>query len=185
MPLFSSGAKAGNWPSWPFVRRSMGQRPGTAMPAARVAPAEPPQAHEALDGGIRVLVVDDTPVNLMVTSELLSRCGVQPLLASSGAQAVALAGEHKLDLILMDLQMPVVDGFAATRQIRREERERSRRRVPVLAFSTSAATDAVLGDSGLDGLLKKPCEPADLRACLLRWCPAWTGAAAEPLPHAR
>ena len=63
--------------------------------------------------------VDDDPVNRTLASELLSCCGVKPLLAASGAEAVALARELRLDLILMDLRMPVPDGFAATAQIRR------------------------------------------------------------------
>src|SRR5262245_23890594 len=70
-----------------------------------------------------VLVVDDNPVNLEVASQMLHCCGIKPLLANDGVEAVALACELRLDLILMDLTMPVLDGFEATAQIRRFEQE--------------------------------------------------------------
>ena len=65
-------------------------------------------------GSARVLVVDDNPVNLMVISALLESRGLMPFLAADGAEAVALASEHHFDLILMDLQMPILDGLEAT-----------------------------------------------------------------------
>ena len=60
--------------------------------------------------GLHVLVVDDNPSNLAEACELLSRWGITPILATDGAEAVAVARERELDLILMDLQMPVLDG---------------------------------------------------------------------------
>ncbi len=119
-----------------------------------------------------VLVVDDNPVNLMTVTEMLTYLGIQPLVAEDGAQAVALAAEVQLDLILMDLQMPVLDGFAATMQIRRGERARSRARVPVVAYTSMGPTAALLDACGIDGLLTKPCDVQALRKCLVRWCPA-------------
>jgi CheY-like chemotaxis protein len=122
-----------------------------------------------------VLVVDDNPVSLMIVSEMLSYLGIKPLVAEDGAQAVALAGELQLDLILMDLQMPVLDGFAATVQIRRVEKARSRARVPVVAYSSMDPTAALLDACGIDGVLTKPCDVQALRECLIRWCPETDG----------
>ena len=125
--------------------------------------------------GLRVLVVDDNPVNRMVASEMLDYFGFQSLLASDGAQAVAIAANNRLDLILMDLQMPVLDGLGATRQIRRSEREQVRSRIPVVAYTSLSGGRLPLSDYGLDDLLEKPCEMEAMRACLLRWCPPQAG----------
>src|SRR5688500_4273165 len=88
-----------------------------------------------------ILVVDDNPANRALASAMLTCWGRKPLLAAGGAEAVVLACELRLDLILMDLQMPAPDGFAATAQIRRFERAHGRRRVPVVGY-TSAAVSA-------------------------------------------
>lgn len=135
----------------------------------------------------RVMVVDDNPVNRMLACELLSLWGVKPLLAEDGSQAVALACERPLALILMDLQMPVLDGLGATLQIRRFEAERSRPRVPIVAYTSAFfGTDPKrLQHFGLDGLLAKPCEVHELHECLLRWCPAISAAAAVAFADTR
>ena len=122
-------------------------------------------------GASCVLVVDDNPVNLMLASEMLSSFGLNPMLAADGAEAVALAREVRLDLILMDLQMPVLDGFAATQQLRRQEFEQRRARVPVVAYSSTTPPLQLLLKYGIDGMLDKPCDRADLQACIQRWCP--------------
>jgi CheY-like chemotaxis protein len=127
-----------------------------------------------------VLVVDDNPVNLMVASGLLSSMGIKPLLAADGAEAVALACELSLDLILMDLQMPVLDGFAATARIRRFERENSRRRVPVVAYTSNlvGGDRSRLQESGIFAVLEKPADTRTIHECVMRWCdPKRNGAA--------
>ena len=142
---------------------------------ARAAPdwADPTLQAPAASGadGRCVMVVDDNPVNLMLASEMLLCFGLSPMLAADGAEAVELAGEVRLDLILMDIQMPVLDGIAATRQIRRLEREHRRARVPVVAYTSSAPALRVLQDAGIDDVLDKPCNIAELQACLECWCP--------------
>jgi len=119
-----------------------------------------------------VLVVDDNPVNLAVASEMLSYCGVKPLLASDGVEAVAIACELRLDLILMDLCMPVLDGFDATAQIRRFEHDYARPRVPVVAYTaTLTASDKPrLRQCGIDAVLEKPVDVHAFQACVMRWC---------------
>jgi CheY-like chemotaxis protein len=123
-----------------------------------------------LGAGLSVLVVDDDPSNLGVASDMLRNLGVTPALADNGAQAVALAQAQAFDLILMDLQMPVLDGLGATKRIRVFERERSAARVPVLAYTSFAVDKNLLRDCGLDGVLDKPCSRQALQDCLLRWC---------------
>jgi CheY-like chemotaxis protein len=118
-----------------------------------------------------MLVVDDNPANLMFARELLMYFNIEPMVAADGAEAVALAAEFHLDMILMDLQMPVMDGLAATRQIRESELAEQRARVPVVAYTTSAPSLQVLQRWGIDGVLGKPCDRAELQQCLQRWCP--------------
>jgi len=120
--------------------------------------------------GLHVLVVDDNPSNLAEACELLSRWGITPILATDGVEAVAVARERELDLILMDLQMPVLDGLAATKQIRAGEQERCCARAPVLAYTSCVLDSDVLRSCGLDGVLEKPCNAMALQECLRRWC---------------
>lgn len=129
-----------------------------------------------------MLVVDDNLAQQMSVAELLSCWGIEPLRAGDGGEAVALACELALDLILMDLQMPVLDGLAATRRIRRFEREQARTRVPVVAYSAGPLIggDAPRRDSGLDGLPAQPCDRHAMHACLVRW--GVPGVAADPAP---
>jgi len=143
------------------------------MKADRRFGSEAPAADSPLPDRPCVLVVDDNPVNLLVASETLAQWGITPMLAADGAEAVALACGHDFDLILMDLQMPVLDGLAATVQIRRFEREHSTPRTPVVAYTMTAfsVNEPRLRASGLDAVLDKPCDSGTLQACLLRWCP--------------
>jgi CheY-like chemotaxis protein len=133
---------------------------------------------------LRVLVVDDCPVNLAVVGAKLQALGVVPMQAADGAEAVALACEWQFDLILMDLQMPILDGRAATVAIRRFELHRTRPEVPVVAHSSSPQDSTVLARHGLSGHLPKPCTGEQLEQCLVQWCPSYCPSAAiEAGPH--
>lgn len=136
-----------------------------------------PQRHAAAPH-ITVLLVDDEAVNLMLVSEMLSRWGIDAVLAGDGAEAVALACEQPMDLILMDLQMPVLDGVGATRQIRHHEREQTLPRTPVVAWTSNEVSRRALRDVGIDDILAKPCDRNALLLCLQRWCPPSKGLAA-------
>lgn len=129
-------------------------------------------------GQLRVLVVDDDPVNLMIASEMLSAWGITPLLAADGAEAVTLARDLPLDLILMDLQMPVLDGLAAAKLIRCGEDEFAKVRVPIVAYTSAHPAEVALRRFGINGVLAKPCDRLALHSCLTRWCPPNAGAIA-------
>ena len=130
-------------------------------------------AHSLSAARRKVLVVDDNPLNRTVASEMLSGFSVATVVAADGAEAVALAlaGELPLDLILMDLQMPVLDGLSALREIRAVEVARQRPRVPTLAYTSSLPAWDLMQACGFDGVLAKPCDHDDLRHCLQRWAP--------------
>ena len=156
---------------WPILRRLKGWLASDSPGGSGWDTATLPPDEEAGGRPPCVLVVDDDPLNRLLASEMLSLLGAKPLLAADGAEAVALACELRLDLILMDLQMPVLGGLAATRQIRRDERVLGRPRAPVLAYTSTPPHDASLGVLGIDGVLAKPCDMASLQDCLSRWCP--------------
>jgi CheY-like chemotaxis protein len=149
-------------------------------------PATPPRASAApaalAADPIRVLVADDNPVNLMAIAAQMEWRGLVPVMATNGAEAVALACEARFDLVLMDLQMPVLDGLAATAAIRRFETTFSRPAVPVLAYSSSSPGASVLAAHGLNGSLAKPCQDDDLEDCLGRWCPGYQMVPCAPGP---
>jgi PAS domain S-box-containing protein len=144
-----------------------------ALPAAGRQPGSGDADIGALvrDGhrGQRVLLAEDNPVNREVAEELLGAVGLQVLTATDGVEAVALACLHKPDLVLMDMQMPTLDGLAATRQIR----ERLGPSMPIVAMTANAFGDdrqACLA-AGMNDHVAKPVDPDTLYQTLLRWLP--------------
>lgn len=131
--------------------------------------------------GLRVLVADDNPAALNEVSELLAGMGVTMLSADDGAQAVAIAHGGNIDLVLMDLQMPVLDGLGATKQIRLYESESIGTRVPVVAYTSRACDRQLIRDCGLDAVLSKPCSEESLRECLAHWCDSDGARNVEPI----
>ena len=119
---------------------------------------------------LTVLLVDDNEVNQMYGQALLEQMGHAVQLASDGVEAVRLAGLGGLDVILMDCHMPGVDGFEATRQIRRAESQRGVQRRPILAITASAMDEDVLRcrQAGMDAVLTKPFTRNDLARWLDR-----------------
>jgi CheY-like chemotaxis protein len=183
MGVFNFGDPANRRPGWSAARWPVRRDAGPAVRSSNDPVMDPVQS-PTTDRHPRVLVVDDNPVHRMLTSEMLALWGIQALLAEDGSEAVALACERPLALILMDMQMPVLDGLGATRQIRAFERERGRARVPIVAYTSGAYGGRMwLQDFGLDGLLAKPCEAHELHECLRRWCPEATVDAAFAGSH--
>jgi CheY-like chemotaxis protein len=135
----------------------------------------------------RILVVEDNVVNQQVTRRFLERLGCEVEIAVNGERAIASCANSTHDLILMDVQMPVMDGLTATREIRKQAAPGQR--TPIIALTASAMTDELERclAAGMDGLLTKPLEPTRLRETLERYGlrgsgPEPTKPSAPPLP---
>ena len=118
-----------------------------------------------------VLVVEDNEVNRMIARELLRSFGVQVVEAGDGAQAVEVLSRQHVDLVLMDCQMPVMDGYQATEEIRRREAQQGLGRMPILALTANAFEEDAerARQAGMDGHLAKPYTRAQLRELLSAW----------------
>jgi CheY-like chemotaxis protein len=136
-----------------------------------LASSAPAAVGAALPKRPQTLVVDDCAVNQLAVSALLWRWGITPLIAGDGAEALALACGHDFDLILMDLQMPILDGLTATKRLRRFELENARPRATVVAYTSSSidGNEAILKACGIDATLDKPCSAESLERCLAHW----------------
>jgi two-component system sensor histidine kinase/response regulator len=117
-----------------------------------------------------VLLVEDNELNQVVAAELLQMAGLQVDVADNGAQALERLGAGRYDLVFMDMQMPVMDGLAATEAIRREARWAT---LPIVAMTANAMQQdrerCLRG--GMNDHLAKPIEPPRLWNILLRWLP--------------
>ena len=129
------------------------------------------QQHTKLVG--RVLVVEDNPVNQAVVKKMLEKAGLSPVTSNDGVEAMeALRGEQ-FDVVLMDCQMPRMDGYEATEAIREREQKQGLMRTPVIAMTANAMS----GDRerclavGMDDYLSKPVKPAQLENMLRQWLP--------------
>jgi signal transduction histidine kinase/DNA-binding response OmpR family regulator len=140
--------------------------PPPPVPSAAGSAAPPPA------GALRVLVAEDNEVNQKVVSRMLERLGHRAELAINGRDALERAKAGTFDIILMDCQMPEMDGFEATARIRAAQA--GRRRVPILAL-TANASDADRQrclDAGMDAHLSKPLKLERLAEALATWGPA-------------
>ena len=137
-----------------------------------VEPAEPagyetqsiPDAESQLRKPLRILVVDDNPINRRVIGLQLEKMGHDPTLATGGREAVTTVDEEVFDLVLMDCQMPDMDGLEATRKIR-EKHSDELAIVALTAFSEESQREACL-EAGMDDFLTKPIEASMLRNIL-------------------
>jgi two-component system sensor histidine kinase/response regulator len=128
----------------------------------------------------RVMVAEDNAINQEVASELLQAVGITPALVDDGQAAVDLAREQGFDLILMDIQMPVMDGLAATRALRQLPAHRETRVVAMTANAFDEDRQACL-DAGMDDHIVKPVNPETLYQVLLQWLPSAPNATATPV----
>ncbi len=137
------------------------------QPAAPVTP--PP---ESVSGKTRILLVEDNPVNLMVAQRLLQVLGFECETAGNGQIALEMMEAERYDLVLMDCQMPVLDGYTATRRWRELEQVRKpERRLPIVAMTANAMAGdrQKCLDAGMDDYLAKPVTRGDLDRCIRRW----------------
>ena len=129
------------------------------MQRTTAAAAEAPATPLVLDTPLRVLLAEDHPVNQKVVQYILEPLGAKLTVASDGAQALALLADACFDLVLMDMQMPVMDGLAATRALRAQETARGETApVPVIMLSANALAEHRLKavKAGADRHLAKP-----------------------------
>ncbi|HEY3400486.1 MAG TPA: ATP-binding protein [Geothrix sp.] len=131
-----------------------------------------PAGPQAAPVDVRVLLAEDNVINQKVALTMLGRFGIKADIAATGMEALDALVGVPYDLVLMDCQMPEMDGFEATRRIR--ERERGTRHIPVLAMTANA----MVGDrercleAGMDDHIPKPVRLDDLHRALARWLPA-------------
>src|SRR5690606_8010031 len=113
---------------------------------------------------LRVLAAEDNTVNQLVLKTLLHQIGVEPTVVADGRAAVEAWEAGDWDAILMDVQMPVMDGPTAARRIRAREAETGRRRTPILALTANAMNQQVAEylAAGMDGHVAKPIDVAKL-----------------------
>ncbi len=132
------------------------------------------ESHAPALEGTRVLLVDDNAVNLAVARAMLANLGCEVVTADSGAQALEHAAERAFELVLMDCQMPEMDGFEATRRLRARGLE-----IPIFALTAGVTEEERhrCRACGMDGVLMKPIERSELRAAVAR------SVGAPPLRH--
>jgi CheY-like chemotaxis protein len=151
---------------------------GTTSPAANGAQGQPEAPRPRLSS--KVLLAEDDPVNQEIARAFLEHLGYQVDLANDGREAVEAAIHHTYDLVLMDCQMPRLDGFEATAAIRRSELTTSRH-LTIIALTAYA----MQGDrercllAGMDDYLPKPFDIAQLDVVLKRWLPEANEAASS------
>jgi PAS domain S-box-containing protein len=142
---------------------------GRLPPRTGHAPVPPPTPTFR---GHRILLVEDNPVNQRVAQRVLQKLAAEVTLANNGAEALERLAESTFDAVLMDCQMPVMDGFTATERIREWERNQGgTRRLPIIALTAnvmSADREHCIA-AGMDAHLGKPIEPAQMIDCLSRY----------------
>ncbi len=142
---------------------------GTSLP---VQPKPEQEFSPHLQG--RVLLVEDVLANRKLAKIMLQRLGLTVDMAEDGQQAVDAWSQESYDLVLMDCQMPVLDGLEATAEIRRLEQVEDKARTPVVALTANAFPEDRLRcqAAGMDDFLSKPFDLSGLRALLARWLPS-------------
>ena len=118
--------------------------------------------------GHKILLIEDNPINAMLSRELLRRRGFEVKDVSSGEAALSLLAQERFDVVLSDLHMPGLDGFETTRRLREMEDETGSTRTPVVALTADAnhGIREACQDAGMDGFLTKPIDPAELDSML-------------------
>ncbi len=136
-------------------------------------PRNTPPSQEICFTGTRVLVAEDNPINQVVAESLLQQLDCEVTLVDNGLQALRALQSHTYDMILMDCQMPEMDGYTATQEIRSYEIARQTVRIPIVAMTAHA----MKGDRqkcltvGMDDYLSKPFDTSQLMEVMCKWLP--------------
>jgi signal transduction histidine kinase/ActR/RegA family two-component response regulator len=176
----SCESKPGDGSTFRFTARL----PEAAAPETALPQDGSPSAPESGLTG-RVLLAEDNEVNAFLARVMLESIGLTVECVENGHAALDRAISEDFDLILMDCQMPEMDGFEATRRIRDHEQSTGRKRLPIMALTANA----VRGDrercleAGMDDYLSKPFTAGELKRCLNRWIGGAGAAGAEPTAH--
>jgi len=142
------------------------------------------QGNRAALAGARVLLVEDNPINQELARDLLGRAQIVVQVADNGREAIEMLSREHFDAVLMDCQMPVMDGYAATRELRQHAQWRD---LPVIAMTANAMVgdrEKVLA-AGMNDHIAKPINLAEMFATLVRWVrpAAAAGADAPDMAH--
>ena len=162
--------------SW---ERQASPRPGRhPLPRPAPDPAAPP-----ISSALRILVAEDNPVNQMVARQYLKNAGFAAVVVANGREAIAEIHRHPHELILMDVQMPEMDGLEATRRIRATQAAQepgfdSPIHIVAMTANAMAGDREICLAAGMDDYVAKPLTPANVRALLDRYLP--NPAAARP-----
>lgn len=118
--------------------------------------------------GLRILVVEDNEINARILISFLKKWGIQIKEAENGIHALELIKYHKFDLVLMDLEMPEMDGYTAIKKIRE-----TNTKIPVLAFTATLLEnmDSIISENGFNDFVLKPYRPAELKKKILQYAP--------------
>jgi CheY-like chemotaxis protein len=124
-----------------------------------------------LAGNVHVLVVEDNRVNQIVAKNLLAEAGFTCDIAQNGIEACSAVRNEEYDVVLMDCQMPEMDGYEATRLIRNWEREHGKKHLPIIALTANATKEDVRKcfDAGMDAYCSKPISPLAVIRLIEEW----------------
>ncbi len=139
--------------------------------ATAQASAPQPHAPISVPGDFRILVAEDNSISTKVIRGMLGKLNVQPDTASNGEEALRAMKAQRYDLVLMDCEMPILDGFSATQQLRDWELGTNRERTPVVALTAHILTEHKerARQAGMDGHMAKPIELSQLRELIEHW----------------
>jgi CheY-like chemotaxis protein len=147
-----------------FIAEAVGAKADTSRAADPVDAVSESSDEPVQEAALSILAAEDNHTNQLVLNALLESLGADLTMTANGREAVQAFAERRFDLILMDIQMPEMNGIEATGEIRRREREDGRARTPILAVTANVMLDQVDAymAAGMDGVVAKPIQMSAL-----------------------